>query len=186
MGFSKVIEKITGILEEAKGIFSGLFAAVKRIKLPSIKLPVPKVRGPGFSQISQKLGSIFDGARDLIDRFLDRVPEEKRRPVLMGLGGLVGLFLVLLIAALALNSGKKQTRNRESSPSAMAARFTIPQEELYIPGEPDFIPEFLFEREPRRYWSLEDIRPFWRALEYDERWKEEISSAVDQLMEGVP
>ena len=182
MGFSGIIEKFTGILEKIKGIFTGLFSTVKHIKLPSVKLSMPKVHGPDLSQASNKLGGVFDGAHAFIDRFLDRIPEEKRRPVLIGLGGLLGLFLVLLIAALALNSGKRQ----KSSPAAMTAGFTIPQEELFIPEEPDFIPEFLLVREPRRYWSLEDIRPFWRALEYDERWKEEITSAVDQLMEGVP
>ena len=177
MGFSGVIEKITGVLEKIKGIFSGLLTIVKEIKLPR-----PKTPEVDFSEYTGKVKTKFSGVSAFIDRSLDHVPEEKRRPLLIGLGGLVGLFLILVIAALALNSGKKQ----RNSPAATAAGFTIPQEELFIPEEPDFIPEFLFVREPRRYWTLEDIRPFWRAPQDQERWKEEIRSAVDQLMEGVP
>ena len=185
MGFSKVIDKIIGLLEKAlekiKGIIPALSAIIGRIKLPRIKIP-----GPDISQFTGMVRTKFDGLSAFVDRFLDHVPEEKKRPMLIGLGGLLGLFLVLLIAALALNSGKKQSRVRESSSAIMAAGLNIPQEELFIPGEPDFIPEFLLVREPRRYWSLEDIRPFWKAPQYDMRWRDEITSAVDQLMEGVP
>jgi len=59
-------------------------------------------------------------------------------------------------------------------------------EELFIPAEPDFVPEFIFEREKRRFWSLEDIRPYWKAPDSNDRWTEEIKSAVDKLMEGIP
>ena len=177
MGFSNVIDKIKEVLEKIKGFFSGLFSSVKNLKFPKLKFPEVD-----FSQYTGKVKEKLSGVNAFLDRFLDHVPEEKRRPLLIGLGGLVGLFFILLIAALSLNSGKKQT----TSPVVMAAGFTIPQEELFIPEEPDFIPQFLLEREPRRFWSLEDIRPFWRVPQEEEFWKGEIRSAVDQIMEGVP
>ena len=62
----------------------------------------------------------------------------------------------------------------------------IPPEELFIPTEPDFLPEFLLEREPRSSWSLDEIRPYWKNPGTPEFWQEEIKSAVDKLMEGVP
>ena len=92
-----------------------------------------------------------------------------------------GFFFVLLIAIL-INAGK-QTK---TPTGAINIGFSIPQEELFIPAEPDFVPELLFEREPRRYWALEDLRPYWRKPEISEHWKEEIKSAVDKIMEGVP
>ena len=176
-----MIDKVKGILEKIKGIFSGLFSNIKGIKLPRIKIPEVD-----FSGYTGNIKTKFSDVKAFIDRSLDHIPEEKRRPLLFGFGGLLGLFLVLIIATLAMNSGRKQTRVRESSPATMAASIIIPQEELFIPEEPDFVPEFLFVREPRRYWSLEDIRPYWKAPLNDERWREEIKSAVDQLMEGVP
>jgi hypothetical protein len=115
-----------------------------------------------------------------INRLLDRFPEEKRHFILIGLGG---VFLALLVISfLIVNSGK----SKKGELPEITARPLIPDEELFIPDEPDFVPEYLPEREPRLSWSLEEIRPFWKRPENTELWREEIKSAVDKLMEGVP
>jgi len=57
---------------------------------------------------------------------------------------------------------------------------------LFYPLEPDFLPGFLPEREMRRFWTLDDIRPYWKAPGNSPWWMEEITSTVDSLMEGVP
>ena len=116
------------------------------------------------------------------DRFLHRLPEEKRKPVFYGLGGLVALFFILIIVFLAVGSGK----SGKTASRAISAGPVIPQEDLFMPAEPGFLPAFLLERDPRHSWSVEDIRPYWKSPEKTGRWQEEIKSAVDKLMEGVP
>ena len=183
MGMSSFL---SGIKEKASGIHSALKGVFKG--LPSIKFPHKKSQNSDPSGPEQKEKSFFGGAtarfgwfRDFVADRMQNIPESKRRPLIICIGSLVVIFMVL-IAALVMRTGKTE---KETSPSMMAG-FTIPQEELFLPVEPDFVPRFIFEREPRRYWSLEDIRPYWRAPEISERWREEIRSAVDRLMEGVP
>ena len=117
----------------------------------------------------------------LTDELLARFPENRRRPILFAFGGALVLFFILIIAILTVNPEKPK---KISSPD-MAAGPAIPPGDLFIPAEPDFLPEFLLERDPRRSWSLEDIRPYWRNPDNSEFWRGEIQSAVDKLMEGV-
>ena len=130
-----------------------------------------------FSNLSSLRASI---ALSLTDRFLSRFPEGKRRPILFGIGGIVVLFFILIIT-LAVNSGKPKT----TTATDIIIGAVIPPEQLFIPAEPDFLPEFLLEREPRRFWTIEDIRHYWRNPGNPDFWREEIKSAVDKLMEGV-
>jgi hypothetical protein len=92
------------------------------------------------------------------------------------------LFLVLIISSLVIKSGKPKEKALQSSP----IDFYIPSEDLFIPSEPDFLPEFIFGRERRYYWSIEDIRPYWKVPGNTDQWKEQIKTAVDKIMEGVP
>jgi len=128
------------------------------------------------------LKEIINGIPDRIKDVINNVGLNKRKPLLIGFGALAVLFLILIIAAGISSSRKK----RMDSPDFVAGSLTIPPEELFIPAEPDFVPDFVFEREKRRFWSLEDIRPYWRIPDSSDRWREEIKSAVDKLMEGIP
>jgi hypothetical protein len=151
-------EKINGILEKTRGIpekSGGLFDKIKGL----------------FSVMITHLNNLLDGAGP-----------DKKKPLLIGIGGLAGIFLILVIVA-GISSSKKR---RIISPEAAPEGLTIAAEELFIPAEPDFTPELIFERERRRFWSLEDIRPYWRTPDSGDRWREEIKSAVDKLMEGIP
>jgi hypothetical protein len=157
MDLSGLKEKINGILEKIRGIPEKAIGLFGKIKKPQF-----------FSTF--------------LTHLLDRAGPDKRKPLLMGLGALAGVFLILVIAA-GISSSKKR---RTISPKAASEGLTIAAEELFMPAEPDFIPEFIFEREKRRFWSLEDIRPYWRTPDPGDRWREEIKSAVDKLMEGIP
>jgi hypothetical protein len=135
--------------------------------------------------ISGILGKIIESFSVLVNRIKDafnNVGPDKRKPLFIGLGALVVLFLILVITA-GVSSSKKR---RMASPDTMAGNLSIPMEELFIPAEPDFVPKFIFEREKRRFWSLDDIRQYWRVPDSSDRWREEIKSAVDKLMEGIP
>jgi hypothetical protein len=168
MDLSGLKEKISGILEKIRALF-------KKNKEPESN---------DASSKTETLKKLFPPSALVtwVNNLLDRAGPDKRKPLLMGLGGLAGVFLILAIAAGTLNSKKR----RMTSPEAVPEGLTIAVEELFIPAEPDFVPEFTFERETRRFWSLEDIRPYWKTPNSSDRWREEIKSAVDKLMEGIP
>jgi len=185
MDLSKIKETVFSLPVKIKGFFSIL-------KLP--KLPRPKIERPDFPRAAEKIKSFLNQTFASIRRiwafcydhiqnlpFIQRIPEGKRRPYLIGIGGL-GCLLLVMIVAFLMTMG----RQNRSSTAALAIGFVIPQEELFIPAEPDFVPEFIFEKQPKRSWSLEDIRLYWRKPEISEHWREEIKSSVDKLMEAVP
>jgi hypothetical protein len=64
----------------------------------------------------------------------------------------------------------------------------IPQDELFLPDEPDFVPGVLLERERRTAWTPDTAAPYWRdPLKNGERiWRDRIEKTVDEIMESVP
>jgi len=128
--------------------------------------------------LRSRLESLIRGISRLLN--LDRLPPEKRRTLLFAFGGLCALFIFLIILTLAFSSGK--TKNG-ASPAKLAG---IPREELFYPEEPDFLPAFLLKRPPKHFWTAEDARPWWKIPGNPEFWQNEIKTAVDKLMEGVP
>ena len=106
----------------------------------------------------------------------------KKRLILFGLAGAAVLLFGLLITFIVIHAG----RSEGTVISNIASGLAIPSEELFYPSEPDFLPGFLPEREPRRFWTLDDIRQYWKAPGNSLWWMEEIISTVDSLMEGVP
>jgi hypothetical protein len=133
-------------------------------------------------RIQKKLKRFADEkAGPLADRLLSRVPEEKRTPLLLCRGGIVVLLISLTVITLASGGhGAREVRE--------AAELVIPPEELFFPGEPDFVPSLLLEREPRRFWTPDDIAPFWEdpgSLSRDQ-WVKEMGLVIDELMENVP
>ena len=116
------------------------------------------------------------------DRILGRFPEGTRRLILLASGALVILLFVLVFSTLALASRRPAQAASPELPSGLS----IPMADLFIPAEPDFIPGFLFEREVRHTWTLEDINPYWKIPGNPDLWRREIRSAVDILMEDIP
>jgi hypothetical protein len=64
----------------------------------------------------------------------------------------------------------------------------IPQEELFLPDEPEFLPELLLERERREIWTADDGRPYWNdpRENSDSLWRERVRTEIDALLENVP
>jgi len=203
MKLTGVTEKIRGflgifkgLLNSITGVFSALFAKTASLKPASLKKDI-KTKGPKGKKSGGKenylknlqvslTGKFNSLADNLTGRFLGRFPEEKRRPILFAFMGLMVIFLVLIVSVLAINSGKSK---RGARPESIAGP-VIPGEELFSPGEPDFLPEYILEREPRRFWTVEDIRPYWKnplaSPESSDYWQGEIKTTVDKLLEGVP
>ena len=99
---------------------------------------------------------------------------------------LAGVAAVLIFSIIIIIVTSTTARPEGGELPAITAGFSIPSEELFFPSEPDFLPGFLPEREPRRFWSLEEIRQYWKTPGNPDWWREEIKSTVDNLMEGVP
>jgi len=162
MDLSKWIEKAKELLARIAEMLKA-FAAV----LGKVFFSLIGKAGPLTGRLLQILGSI-------------RLITEKRSPMFFAIGGLAVLFLILLISALAINFRGPRANVDVSAGSG------IPPEELFIPDEPDFLPDFLFEREPRRSWFIEDIRPYWIPPADHGFWQGIVRSTVDELMEAVP
>ena len=105
----------------------------------------------------------------------------KKKLILFGLCGAAVLLFGLVIAFIVAKS-----RPEGVGFSNVVSGLSIPDEELFFPQEPDFLPGFLPERESRRFWTLDDIRLYWKTPGDSGWWMEEIKSTVDSLMEGVP
>jgi len=104
----------------------------------------------------------------------------RKRPLLFAAGA-VALAALILLGSI-IPRGNKKT---ELQPSGLNAAHAIPPKALFIPDEPDFVPPFLVEREVRGSWSLDEIRPYWRAQTDNEFLRRIVRSAVDDLMTGV-
>jgi len=186
MNLSGLKEIINGILESIRGIPEKVRSLFAQFKAPKSTDESSGSSEPSETEILKKppffsgLAARFSGTLNgILDR---RFGPGKRKPLLIGSGVLIGIFLILVVAAGVSSSKKRRTISPEAAPEGI----TIAMEELFIPAEPDFVPEFIFEREKRRFWSLEDIRLYWRIPDSNDRWREEIKLAVDKLMDGIP
>ena len=105
----------------------------------------------------------------------------KKRFIVLGFAGLTVVLVSSIIIVTAIRAARPET-----DLFSVASGLSIPAEEFFFPSEPDFLPGFLPEREPRRFWSLEDIRQYWKNPGNSDWWMEKIESTVDSIMEGVP
>ena len=155
-----------------------------------------------LSRLKEKTKEIFELCKGVLSGFLPNFSVLKKVPgvsqlkekfgnrlfLIVGLGSLI-LFLLVIMIIVAV-SGPRQSDVDDTS-AFISAGYNISIDELFLPREPDFTPEFFLEQEPRSVWSIEDIRPHWRSLSgYDgigdsSIWQNEIRSAVDRIMEGV-
>ena len=168
-----------------KGLVSRLrllFSRTADKQQPQSPSPEPRAPAPFRSWLKKSGETVSNLLASLENRFLNRFPEKQRRLLLLGIGGTALLFITLLISIPVTLSG----RTSQTVPVRTASGFFIPANELFFPSEPVFFPEFILEREPRNFWILEDIRPYWRNLDNTELWRDQIKSVVDRLMESVP
>ena len=197
MAFTVWMAKIKEILKKPGNALAGLQSKVLRCAVEFRKF-ISALKGnkaaQGKKEITGNTGSFGSSFKKTIDRGivheisawarkgLESLSEWKKHPLFLGLAGIAVLALFLLVIILALNSGNRNKNMLQTSASLPS----IASEELFIPSEPDFLPGILLEREPRYFWSLDDIRVYWRIPEDPGRWRKEISLALDELMEGVP
>jgi hypothetical protein len=140
-----------------------------------------------LGKIGEKAKSLWEAlnkkAGPLADKILAPIPAEKRRLTLVCLGAVLVLFICIILIMLIKGPGRTETGDAPG-----LVEFAIPPEELFFPGEPDFVPSLLPERDPRQFWTEDDVRPFWRNPGDigREEWRREMGAVIDELMESVP
>lgn len=90
---------------------------------------------------------------------------------------------VILAARIATGIPKKEPRAEITfEPDPIAAP------DLFIPDEPDFLPQIILEQEQRTAWTNADAAEFWTdPLEFsDEFWRQKVSESIDRLLEPLP
>ncbi|MDR2185259.1 MAG: hypothetical protein LBO80_06285 [Treponema sp.] len=119
----------------------------------------------------------------------ENLPETRRRLAFVCLGGFLGIMLLCLAAVLLLMgpAGGEKTGTVRSLENAFGP-MAIPQEELFLPGEPEFLPGLLLERERRETWTAGDGRPYWTDPREDSAplWRDRLRTEIDALLEDVP
>jgi hypothetical protein len=141
------------------------------------------------------LGDIFSSIKSSFLRTdtgslkgVKKILQSHIRLVVVFLGAL-GIILCLLVVLGVVSHGRSHPSAAPSPPlSEVFKPLTIPPEELFMPDEPDFLPEVLLEREPRESWSPDDALPFWTdPLKENRRvWQGRVEGVIDELLERVP
>jgi hypothetical protein len=143
---------------------------------------------PRLRYIARNMGKQLRKGLELVQgksgAILGKIPPRMRLGALAGLCLALTLILGILVSVLIRDAARRKGAGAAGAFEALS----IPPEDFFLPGEPEFLPEILFVKEPRAFWTAEDIRPYWRdPLDYGpELWRGGIQSAVDELLERVP
>jgi len=138
---------------------------------------------PFFQKVAEK-------AAELGKRLMEKVPPEKRKPVLMISAGAC-VVLVLVFAGIPLLTRDKPDGRKpvaSAAGNAPVKQGIIPPDELFLPDEPDFIPGVMLEREQRTEWTTADAAPLWQdpLKNGEEPWRNRVEKTIDEIMESVP
>jgi len=101
--------------------------------------------------------------------------------------GLVILVITPLVTFAVLRS-RAQAEKTQAPPAPLFEDVAIPDESLFLPDEPDFVPEVLPERERRETWTERDAERFWQDPRAggEEPLKDDLTEAIDRILERVP
>jgi hypothetical protein len=141
--------------------------------------------GDLLDSIRLKWGALLWEAKQSYAAFI-----AQKRTKTYALFGLAGIGVIALIVVVRIIVLDLKTINADGAkPSGASVLFpaeTIPDEEFFVPDEPDFLPPVMLYREPRERWTEEDAAPFWTDPATLDDWSNKVEKYVDKLMEGVP
>jgi hypothetical protein len=144
-----------------------------------------------MAQIPAILDKIKTVLTSTILTFDDQFSRYKK--IIVAMFACLGIILFLLLAVLLLqrkNTRKGEAKRPDTAQTAVPAlnnKPSIPVEDIFLPNEPDFLPEVILEREPHK-WSPEDTREFWtNPMENEQiKWQDNITNVVNGIMERIP
>ncbi|MDR0784511.1 MAG: hypothetical protein LBE74_01325 [Treponema sp.] len=110
----------------------------------------------------------------------------KYRNVLQLGAGVIALFLLTLVTVSLISVESAKKRRLPISVEENKPSF-VPSEDIFLMDEPDFLPDALLEKQPKK-WDAQDVRPFWtNPLENGAfQWEDNIKNTVDEIMEKTP
>jgi hypothetical protein len=138
--------------------------------------------GDLLDSLRLKLEELVWAARRALSAYIAR---KRPKALLVGLagGGVVALVVVITVIVFNFNAGGAKAGNA----SALFPAGDIPDEEFFVPDEPDFLPPVMLHREPGERWTGEDAAPFWTdPATLDDDWSNKVEKYVDKLLEGIP
>ena len=145
-----------------------------------------KVRNSGFFRwVLESQGVLRGRLKEKTDKLLARIPAERR--IIMTL--VIGVPVILLLFIIGAS---RLSKDRPVKPKALPAGNVItrriPAEELFLPDEPDFVPDVILGREKRTQWTADDAKPWWQdpLKDGEQEWRDQIEKTVDEIMEKVP
>jgi hypothetical protein len=123
--------------------------------------------------------------KEKLDKLRAKIPADRRIILTMAIG--VPVILLLFITGTSL-----LVKNKFGKPKALPASSVItkriPAEDLFLPDEPDFVPNVMLEREKRTQWTADNAMPWWQdpLKDGEQEWRDQIEKTVDEIMENVP
>ncbi|MDR0455288.1 MAG: hypothetical protein LBH20_01210 [Treponema sp.] len=134
---------------------------------------------------------MIEKAAELGKPLVEKLPPEKRRPVLMVSAGAFAVLALVFAGIPVLTRGKSEEQKPASASVAgnvPARQGIIPPDEVFLPDEPDFVPGVMLERERRTRWTDADAAPLWQdpLKNGEEPWRNRIEKTIDEIMESVP
>jgi hypothetical protein len=124
---------------------------------------------------------------------LERAPaflQTRRKAALLCLGGAALVLVLGLVIAALLQGHARAVRARERAGELTESFQPLPiaPEDLFLPEEPDALPEFIPARPQRDAWTAEDATEYWTdpLAGKETLWRDRFGAAVDELLEAVP
>jgi len=110
---------------------------------------------------------------------------KQKRQIAVGCTVVFAVILTLSVL-LSLNGAKSDENHADSE--RLTVFSPIPADELFLPDEPDYLPEVILGREQRTVWTEEDAAEYWQdpLRGGEEKWRNEIEEAVDEFLEHIP
>jgi hypothetical protein len=133
---------------------------------------------------------IWEWAREIIREKAPEFFQTRRKAVFWGLGG-AALVLILGFAAAALTRGYVSSVRAGVSAGELTESFRplpIAPEDLFLPEEPDALPEFIPARKRRETWTAGDAAEYWTdpLAGKEALWRDRFGAAAAELLEAVP
>jgi len=127
----------------------------------------------------------FEKITGFFHEWFKKLTEKQRRSLILIC---TAAFAVLLTFSVIMSMVNRMEKVLPQGPERTKIIVVIPADELFLPEEPDFLPGVLLDRERRSSWNEQDASEYWQdpLREGEEKWRDNIEAAIDELLERVP
>ncbi|MDR2481390.1 MAG: hypothetical protein LBD07_03740 [Spirochaetaceae bacterium] len=134
-----------------------------------------KAEGLKFA-VSNLTGSVFIRVKTLFSR----------KDVLILIAVFAFLGVLSVVSTIIFVKVSQGGAKKPAAPLFRADK--ISGEDIFLPNEPDFLPEVLFEQEQKKQWTQDDAEQYWTdPREFGgELLQEKMSGIIDKIMERIP